>query len=182
MRFAIALAAAFVLLARSAQADPIGVVVDNNADGIIVTVNAEGANIHFGYSEHCAGDKPCYSIDAGQGMVGIPASSTTCEVTNGHDTTPTSITCPANGIGSITFKLVNGGTWSAYQGGGGLHTGTPCSPARVIVITGKGSNSVNTWDGCHEVVQCNSVSGGLALVEADASDDVTGKCMSVIKH
>jgi len=180
MRIIVAIAAAFVLLARSAQADPIGVVVDNTGDGIVVTVNTEAANIHFTYAEQCDGGKPCYQIEAGQGMVGISASARACKVNPGNGYTPTGIECPV-GAGSITFKLTNGGTWSAYEGGGGQHTG-PCSPARVIVTTGKGANSINTWNGCHEVVQCNTAAGALAMVEADANDDVTGKCTSVIKH
>jgi hypothetical protein len=171
----------FVLLGRSAPADPIGIVVDRDGDGYVVTVNAEGANIHFGYSEHCASDKPCYSIDAGQGAVGIPASATGCDVKGGGENV-TGIQCPVDGVGSIQFKLVNGGTWSAYQGGGGLHTGTPCSPARIIVTTGNEANSINAWDGCHEVINCNTVSGGFAAVEADSIDDIHGKCASVIKH
>jgi hypothetical protein len=178
----LALAAAFVLLAGSAPADPIGVVVNHDADGLIVTVNTEAANVHFTYSENCANNQPCYTIDAGQGMVGIPASATSCVVKQGSDSTPTSIQCPASGVGSIQFKLVNGGTWSAYQGGGGQHAGTPCSPAHVIVTTGTGANAVNAWDGCNEVVHCNSVTGAFTAVEVDASDSVTGKCTSIVKH
>ncbi len=177
----LALAGALLLVTRSAPADPIGIVVDNNTDGLMVTVNAEGANVHFGYSEDCGGGKPCYSIDAGQGMVGITGSAPSCEVKGGGPQL-TGIQCPTTGVGSITFKMMNGGSWSAYQGGGGEHAGTPCSPARVIVITGAGATSVNAWDGCHEVVQCNDVKGAFSGVEVDASDDVHGKCSSVVKH
>lgn len=179
---AAAAAGAFVLLVRSAPADPIGIVVDRNGDGLVVTVNAEAANVHFSYDQSCANSKPCYSIEAGQGMVGIPGSAPSCTLQPGNGYTPTGIQCPADGIGSIQFKLVKGGTWSAYAGGGGQHAGGPCSPARVIVTTGAGANSVNSWDGCHEVVQCNTAAGALAMVEADGTDDITGKCTSIVKH
>jgi hypothetical protein len=59
-----------VLLARSAAADPIGVIVNRDADGLIVTVNTQAANVQFSYSEECAGDQPCYTIDASQGVHG----------------------------------------------------------------------------------------------------------------
>ncbi len=78
--------------------------------------------------------------------------------------------------------MTNGGTWSAYHGGGGQHTGTVCSPARVIVKTGAGSNAIDTWDGCHEVILCDSGKTGFAGVEADADDDIHGTCNSVVKH
>jgi hypothetical protein len=176
-----AAAAAFALLARGAPADPIGVRVDNDADGIVVTVDAAGANVHFTYDEKCEGGAPCYTITAGQGMIGIPASAAGCTVEQGGDSTPTAIRCPV-GAGSIQFKMANGGTWSAYQGGGGQHAGGPCAPARVIVTSGAGPNSIDTWDGCHEVVNCSAASGAFTGVEVDASDDVRGPCTSVVKH
>lgn len=182
MLAAIAVAGALALLTNSAPADPIGVVVDHNADGIVVTVNTEAANIHFSYDQSCADSKPCYSIEAGQGMVGISASASSCTVKNGNAYTPTGIQCPPAGVGSIQLKFVNGGTWSAYAGGGGQHTGTSCSPARVIVTAGKGATSIESWDGCHEIVQCGSVTGAFVGVDADASDDITGKCASIVKH
>jgi hypothetical protein len=178
----VAVAAAFLLLGRTAPADPIGIRVDNDANGLVVTVNTEAANVHFSYDEKCDGGAPCYTITAGQGMVGIPASSSGCVVKQGNGSTPTAIQCPANGVGSVQFKLVNGGTWGAYAGGGGQHAGTVCSPARVIITSGKGANSIDTWDGCHEVVNCNATPGAFTGVEVDASDDVHGTCTSVVKH
>jgi hypothetical protein len=50
------------------------------------------------------------------------------------------------------------------------------------VTTGKGANSINAWDGCHEVINCNATAGGICGVEVDATDDVSGKCSSVVKH
>jgi hypothetical protein len=178
----LALAGAFVLLSRSAPADTSGVRVDNDADGLIVTVNTEAANVHFAYDERCDSGEPCYTITVGQGMVGIPATSSGCTVKQGNAMTPTAIQCPAASVGSIQFKMLKGGTWSGYQGGGGMHTGEPCSPARVIVTTGAGANSINAWDGCHEVINCNAVAGAFTGVEVDADDDVHGKCSSVVKH
>ena len=178
----LAFAGAFVLLSRSAPADTTGIRVDNDADGLIVTVNTEAANVHFSYVEQCDGGKPCYTITAGQGMVGIPGTSSSCVVKQGNDSTPTAIQCPAAAVGSVQFKLVRGGTWSAYQGGGGQHAGAPCSPARVIVTTGSGANMINAWDGCHEVINCNAAAGGFSGVEVDATDDVHGTCSSVVKH
>lgn len=177
----LALAGAFLLLGRSAPANPTTANVDLGGDGIIVTVNADGANVHFSYSEHCAGDKPCYTIDLSQGMVAIPTTASGgCTVQQGSDSTPTGVQCPV-GSGSIQFKLVGGGTWSAYEGGGGVHTG-PCSPARVIVNGGNGPNPtmINSWNGCHEVVQCGT--SGMVAVEADATDDISGKCLTIVKH
>lgn len=178
----LAVAGAFVLLTRSVPANPIGVVVDHTSDGVVVTANTEAATIHFSYDQSCADSKPCYTIDASQGMVGISASASSCTVKNGNGYTPTIIQCPPAGVGSIQFKFVKGGTWSAYSGGGGQHTGTSCSPARVIVTAGKGVTSIESWDGCHEIVQCGSLKGSLATVDADANDDITGKCASIVKH
>jgi hypothetical protein len=177
-----AVTAAVALLGRAAPAQTTGVRVDNTADGLVVTVATEAANIHFTYNQSCDGGKPCYEIDASQGMVGLPASAGGCTVKMGNGSTPTAITCPDNSVGSIQFTMTNGGTWSAYNGGGGQHIGTICSPARVIVKTGKGANSIDTWDGCHEVVFCDSGSSGFAAVEADASDDIHGTCSAVVKH
>jgi hypothetical protein len=178
----LAFAGAFVLLARSAPADTTGVRVDNDADGITVTVNTEAANVHFTYNEQCDSGKPCYTINVGQGMVGIPATASSCTVKQGNDATPTAIQCPSAGVGSVQIKLMHGGTFGAYQGGGGQHTGAPCSPANVIVTTGTGANSIDTWDGCHEVINCNTAPGAFTGVEVDATDDVHGKCSSVVKH
>ena len=114
-------------------------------------------------------------------MVGIPATSSTCTVKQGNDATPTAIQCPAT-AGAIAFNMLQGGTWSGYQGGGGMHTGEPCSPARIIVTTGAGVNAINAWDGCHEVINCKAVAGAMTGVEVDGDDDVHGKCTSVIKH
>jgi hypothetical protein len=178
----LAFAGAFVLLSRSAPADTTGIRVDNDADGLIVTVNTEAANVHFTYVEKCDSGQPCYTINASQGMVGIAATASACTVKQGNEMTPTAIQCPAASAGSVQFKMLHGGTWSAYQGGGGQHTGAPCSPARVIVTTGSGANSVDAWDGCHEVINCNAAAGGFSGVEVDASDDVHGTCSSVVKH
>lgn len=173
--------AIFLLLARSAPANPTTAAVDLNGDGIVVTVNADAANVQFTYSEHCDNDKPCYTINLGQGMVAIPTTASGgCVAKQGSDSTPTAVQCPV-GSGSITFKLVGGGTWSAYEGGGGQHTG-PCSPARVIVNGGNGPNPtmINSWNGCHEVVHCGT--SGTVAVEADATDDISGKCLTIVKH
>lgn len=179
--FILAALVSFALLARTAPADPTGVVVER-ANGLIVTVNTVGANVHFTYSTSCASNKPCYMIEVGQGAGGgVTASAASCTV-QGNQYTPTVIQCPPSGIQSIQFKLVNGGTWSAYAGGGGQHAGGPCSPANVMVTTGSGSNSINTWDGCREVVYCDTGASGFAAVEADAIDTIRGHCNSIIKH
>ncbi len=171
---------------QAAPADPIGVVVDRDASGLIVTVNFEAANIHFTYRDkgesRCPNDQPCYVIDAGQGMTGIPASAPACKVENGNDFTPTFIFCPAAGVGAVSFKFVNGGTWAAYAGGGGQHAEGPCAPAKVLVKTGAGSNSVESWNGCHETVYCDTGKDGFAGVDADSSDEINGKCTSIIRH
>jgi hypothetical protein len=172
----------FLLLGRSAPANPNNATVDMNGDGILVNVNTDAANVHFTYAEHCDDGKPCYIIALGQGMVAIPATASGgCVAKNGSDTTPTMVECPI-GAGAVVFKLVGGGTWSAYEGGGGLHSAGPCSPAKVTVNGGNGPNptSINSWNGCHEVVNCGS--SGTVLVEADATDDISGKCLSVVKH
>ena len=178
----IATVCAFLLLGRSAPASSNKAVVDLNGDGIVVTVNSDGANVHFTYAEKCGDGKPCYQIMLGQGMVGIPTTASGgCTVQSGGDMTPTAVQCPV-GSGSIQFKLVGGGTWSAYEGGGGLHSAGPCSPARVIVAGGNGPNPtmINSWNGCHEVVQCGT--SGTVAAEVDATDDVSGKCLTILKH
>ena len=181
-RFAVAaVACALVLFARTASADPIAVVVDKDGSGLVVTVNVPGVNVHFSYDQSCEDGKPCYSIEASQGMVGVAVSAPSCKVDDGTAYTPTGVQCPASAT-SIQFKLAAGGTWSAYAGGGGQHTGTTCSPARVIVTTGKGANSVNSWDGCTETIHCDLGPGDFAGVEVDASDEIDGKCSSVVKH
>src|ERR1044072_4972646 len=81
--------------AKAAPADPTGIVVDRDATGLVVTVNAEAANIHFTYQEKCDDDKTCYIINASQGMTGISASASACKVKNGDDSSPTVIACPA---------------------------------------------------------------------------------------
>ncbi len=171
----------FALLARSAPADPAGVVVGIVNDSLIVTVNTAAANVHFTYSTGCANNKPCYMIDVGQGASGVTASARSCTVA-GNQYTPTVIQCPPSGFQSIQFKLLNGGTWSAYAGGGGQHIGGPCSPASVTIVTGSGMNSVNTWDGCRETIYCDTGASGFAGVEVDAMDTVRGHCNSVVKH
>ena len=168
--------------AKPATPDPIGVVVDRDATGLLVTVNAEAANIHFTYQEKCDNEQPCYIISASQGMAGIPASAPACKIENGNDFTPTTISCPVTGVGAVSFKLVKGGTWAAYQGGGGQHSGGPCAPAKVLVKTGSGANSVDSWNACHEIVYCDTGNSGFAGVEADASDEINGKCNSLVRH
>ena len=167
---------------KAAPVDPIGIVVDRDASGLVVTVNAEAANVHFTYNETCDNGKPCYLIDAGLGMVGIPASAPACRVEDGNDFTPTRIYCPVTGVGAVSFKLVKGGTWAAYEGGGGQHAGGPCAPAKVLVKTGAGANSIDSWNGCHEIVYCDTGNNGFAGIDADASDEINGKCNSVIRH
>lgn len=184
MKAAIALVSVlgiFLLLARSAPANPNSAHVDLNADGIVVTVNTDGATVHFTYSEHCGDGKPCYTIELSQGMVGIPTTAAGCVVNDGNAMTPTGVQCPV-GSGSIQFKLLGGGSWSAYEGGGGLHADGPCSPARVIVNGGSGPNptTINSWNGCHEVLQCGT--SRTVVVEADATDDISGKCLTIVKH
>ena len=185
MKIAVSLLSAvgiFLLLGRNVSANPSTAAVDLNGDGIVVTVNADGANVHFTYSESCDGGKPCYTIELSQGMVGFPTTAGGgCVAKSGGDATPTAVQCPV-GSGSIAFKLAGGGTWSAYEGGGGLHSAGPCSPARVIVNGGNGPNPtmINSWNGCHEVVRCGT--SGTVAVEADASDDISGKCLTIVKH
>jgi hypothetical protein len=59
---------------------------------------------------------------------------------------------------------------------------SPCSPARVIVNGGNGDNPtvIDSWNGCHEVGQCGA--SGMVAVEVDSTDDISGKCLSIIKH
>lgn len=171
--------AMFALLARSALADQ-GVVVAQSGSALTVTVYTEAANIHFGYNTTaCPGEKPCYTITAGQGMVGIPVSGS-CNVQPGNAYTPSAVQCPAQSIGAITFIFRNGGSWAAYQGGGGQHSGEPCAPAAATIRTGGQMTSVTSWDGCHETVIC--ITGGFSGVEADASDTIRGNCTSVVRH
>ena len=171
------------LTVKAAPSDPIGIVVDRDATGLVVTVNAEAANIHFTYEEKgCDKEQPCYIINASQGMTGISASASACKVENGNDFTPTKISCLASGVGAVSFKLVKGGTWAAYEGGGGQHAGGPCAPAKVLVKTGSGANAIDAWNGCRETIYCDTGNSGFAGGDVDASDEVNGKCNSVIRH
>ncbi len=172
------------LTARGAAAPGQGIVVGQSGDGFTVNVMEDSANVHFTYVEQCAPDKaPCLMITAGVGMQGIPATpGPTCKAQVGNAYTPSAIQCPAQGVSSITFIFRNGGTFSSYQGGGGQHTGAPCSPVALLVKTGGPVTSVNVWNGCHDTVYCDSAPGEFSAAEVDATDVVRGKCTSVIRH
>lgn len=172
------------LTAPGAAAPGQGVVVGESGDGLTVTVMEDAANVHFTYAEQgCPNQKPCLMITAGAGMQGIPAtSSAACTAQVGNAYTPSAIQCPAQGIASISFIFRNGGTFSAYAGGGGQHAGGPCSPVALMVKTGGPVTSVNLWNGCHDTVYCDSAPSEFSAAEVDATDVVRGKCTSVIKH
>jgi hypothetical protein len=96
---------------------------------------------------------------------------------------PSAILCPAAAASSITFLFKKGGSWSAYGGGGGQHTG-PCSPVPVTVQTGPDGLTVvvTSWDGCPETVICDSPATMFTAVEADAADTIRGTCSSIVRH
>jgi len=180
----VALASAFAFVASPALADG-GVDVTESAGGLVVTISAEAANIHFDFvPEGCAdGHTPCLMIGAGVGTGGIPVSASgSCTAQQGGDMAASGIECPAT-TSSITFIFKKGGTWSAYEGGGGQHTG-PCSPVPVTVQTGPGGPAVvvTSWDGCPETVICDSPKTVFAAVEADAADTIRGTCSSIVRH
>jgi hypothetical protein len=153
---------------------------------LLVTVNTEAANVHFTFNPvGCGSNVPCYEITAGQGMVGTPVTAAgNCQPQMGNGYAPSAIQCPAAGVNAVTFVFKNGGTWSAYAGGGGEHAGGPCAPALVTVQTGPGGPtvSVNSWDGCPETVICNSPAAVIAAAEVDAADTVRGTCSALIRH
>ena len=179
----VALAAAFTFVASPALAD--GVDVTESAGGLVVTISTEAANIHFDYvPAGCNASVPCLVINAGVGMNGTPVSASgSCIAQQGGETAPSAIMCPASAASSITFVFKKGGTWSAYEGGGGQHTG-PCSPVPVTVQTGPDGPAVvvTSWDGCPETVICDSPATVLAAVEADAADTIRGTCSSIVRH
>jgi len=179
-----ALAAVFTLFTRAVLAQ--GVVVSQVGPDLLVTISAEAANIVFTFSQNgCDNNIPCFEIGAGQGMAGVPVSAGGgCQAKMGNAYTPSGIECPASGIGSITFQFMKGGTWAAYAGGGGQHTGGPCSPAPVTIKTGADGEvvSVNSWNGCKETVICNSPASMFTAVEADNADEIRGTCSSIVRH
>ncbi len=181
-----ALVAALTLTAVPALASD-GVEVTKAGGGeLVVTISTEAANVHFNYNPSgCGSNVPCMEITAGQGMVGTPVSANGgCEAKVGNAYTPSAIVCPASGVSSVTFAFKNGGTWSAYAGGGGQHAGGPCSPVPVTVKTGPGGGaiSVNAWNGCPESVVCDSPPSVFSAVESDAADMIKGKCSSMLRH
>ncbi|HXQ45644.1 MAG TPA: hypothetical protein VN806_03460 [Caulobacteraceae bacterium] len=164
-----------------------GVDVSRGSDnGLVVTVYTEAANVHFSFNPvGCGSNIPCYEITAGTGMVGTPVTAGGgCNAQNGNGYTPSAVVCPAEGVSSITFVFKAGGTWSSYAGSGGEHASGPRSPAPVTVQTGSGGGamSVNSWNGCHETVICNSSAAEFTAAEVDAADTLRGTCSSVIKH
>jgi len=181
--FSVALAAAFALVASPVLAD--GVDVTESAGGLVVTISTEADNIHFDFvPEGCDdGHTPCLTIGSFVGTGGIPVSASgSCTAQQGGDMAASGIECPAT-TSSITFIFKKGGTWSAYEGGGGQHTG-PCSPVPVTVQTGPGGPAVvvTSWDGCPETVICDSPKTVFAAVEADAADTIRGTCSSIVRH
>jgi hypothetical protein len=179
----VALAAAFAFVASPVLAD--GVDVTESASGLVVTISTEAANIHFDFvPEGCDGHTPCLLIGAGVGTGGTPVSASgNCTARQGGDMAPSGIECPAAAASSITFVFKKGGTWSAYEGGGGQHTG-PCSPVPVTVQTGPDGLAVvvTSWDGCPETVICDSPKTMFTAVEADAADTIRGTCSSIVRH
>ncbi len=172
-----------VLQAAPVAAESNDVVISRNDSGYSVLVNALAANIHYTYepASQCELKVACFIVNASIGMSGIDATAPGgCKVDRGNAQTPTAVTCPAGG--AVSFKMARGGTWSAYAGGGGQHTGTPCSPERVIVRTGSGANSIDTWDGCREAVFCDAAPSAFSGVEADGFDEIRGNCSSVVRH
>ena len=182
LRFA--LAAALVLAPVAAFADNDVTAGKSSGGELLVTVNAEAANVHFTFNPvGCGANTPCYEITAGNGMVGVPVQAGgDCKAQTGQG--QSGIECPAAGVNSIRFVFKAGGTWSSYAGSGGEHAGGPCSPAPVTVETGSGGGamSVNAWNGCTETVICNSPASEFTAAEVDAADTLRGTCSSVVKH
>jgi hypothetical protein len=183
---AVGMIAASALLVGAARADDEGVSVQSGQGGLLVAIGSEAANVHFDYALHgCKQNIPCLVVWAGIGLAGVPMSAGGgCHVSRNSDSTPGAIECPAAGVGAITFRFKKGGSWSAYQGGGGQHAGGVCSPAAVTVETGPDGSAVqvNAWNGCPEAIVCNSPPSVFTAVEADASDEIRGTCKSVILH
>ena len=154
LRFVLGLLSIFALCVRASSADdPKLVVTIDSSNTLTAVLHGDGGeSIHFDYqTDNCpAGMKPCIMFTAGMGAAGITA---------------------------VVISMPNGGTASAYQGGGGQHTGSTCFSSLTIKASGMGS--VNTWNGCHETVICGSKT---IVVEADSTDSIRGQCMSVVKH
>jgi hypothetical protein len=181
----LAVFAALALAAGPALADD-GVDVSRGADnGLLVTVKADGAQVHFSFNPSgCGSNIPCYEITAGMGMVGTPVTAPGGCNAQSNGMGPSSVQCPAQGVTSITFAFKASGNWSSYAGSGGEHASGPCSPAPVTVETGSGSGglAINAWNGCPDTVVCDSPASKVTGVEVDAADTVRGTCTSVIKH
>ncbi|HLI65999.1 MAG TPA: hypothetical protein VKU90_06510 [Caulobacteraceae bacterium] len=174
LKMLLAVAGALAFAAGPVLAD---VQASHVADGVTVTVDTEGATIHFDYVEQgCDSGIPCLEVDATMGVGPLPVSASGCAAKPGV------ILCPAAGIKSITFIFKKSGGWSAYHGGGGQHASGPCSPAAVNVEAGAngGVGTINAWNGCPETVVCKS--GGMVAVEGDAIDAISGPCLNVVRH
>jgi hypothetical protein len=178
----VASVAVLALAAAPALADGVDAALDSG--GLLITVSTEAANVHFSYHLSCADNAPCYEINAGVGPTGTPVTAGGgCKAQMGNELTPSVIQCPVAGINAITFVFKNGGTWAAYEGGGGQHAAGPCSPVPVTVETGPGPmTSVDSWDGCPETVICNGSGSAFTGAEVDAADTLRGTCSSVVRH
>lgn len=181
LRFVLGLLSIFALCARASLADDPKLVVTIDASNTLTAVlhGDGGESIHFDYqTDNCpAGMKTCIMFTAGMGAAGIPVTAASPCIAKGEQYSVSSVQCPADGITAVVISMPNGGTASAYQGGGGQHTGSTCFSSLTIKASGMGS--VNTWNGCHETVICGSKT---IVVEADSTDSIRGQCMSVVKH
>jgi hypothetical protein len=180
-----ALAAMVAFAAGPALADVS--VTRGSGNGLVATIDGPATNVHFTYTlAGCTSIKvPCYRITAGYGSTGTPVSAAAGGCTaQSADSPPSVIECPAAGVISILFLFKGGGTWAAYEGGGGQHSAGPCSPAPVTVETGPPGPivSVESWNACTETVICSSTVGVLTGVDADAGDTVRGPCFSIVRH
>ncbi|HTU80792.1 MAG TPA: hypothetical protein VMF61_01605 [Candidatus Acidoferrales bacterium] len=162
-----------------------GLVVSEGDTGYHVVSSVKGANVHFDAlpKSGCEIKRDCYVFAASTGLVGIPIEAPPkCHVDQGNSLTPSVAQCPE--VGGVVFHMNGGGTWSAYDGGGGEHVDGPCASGHVTVYTGgaRTGTSVDSWDGCHETVVCVKAKASFAGVEADAFDVVDGKCGSIVRH
>ena len=183
----LAILCVLALASRDAVAASGGVDITlGSSKELLFTGLADGGTYTFEYDPTCANNaayngKPCYMFTAGQGMVGVPISSSACKAQMGSSGTPSAATCPATGVSGVTILLKHGGLLSIPDVKG--HPGTACSPAPVLVKTGNGVNVVTLNDGCHETLDCSSAGpGSLASGDVDAADTIKGRCTSLVKH
>jgi hypothetical protein len=173
-----------ISLASRTLADSPGLEVAIGGDhSLTITGLAEGGNYGFDYVKQCSefGNAPCYTIHAGQGMVGMPVNAPGCQSQMGNAYTPSAVECDASGITGVTIFLKNGGQLGIQDVAS--HPGNACSPVPVLIKTGSGANVVAINNGCHETLDCSLTgSGGIAGGDVDAADTIRGGCASVIKH